>query len=386
MSSGIRILLVDDNPDDRMLAGRALQAGLTDAAIVEVTDPDSFGRVLDAGDFDVVLTDFQLKWTNGLSVLEAVRSRYTDRPVVMFTNTGSEQICAEAMRKGLHDYVLKKPGSYAKLPAAVLSAMDVVRMRRDLLAKDVELARLLESEKRARLAAEEASRMKDEFLSTLSHELRTPLNVISGWTQILQLAPPSREELEEGLAIIARSVEQQTKLIADLLDMSRIVSGKLRLQLQQVLPSEAVDAAIDSVAHAAAAKSISIEKSYDPAAGPIMADPARLQQIVWNLLSNAIRFTSNHGKIRIAVKRVGAHDEIVVSDDGEGIDPAFLPHVFDRLRPADNSITRRHGGMGVGLSMVKYLSEMHGGTVSVASEGKGHGATFVVSLPIASGQ
>lgn len=386
MSSAIRILLLDDNPDDRMLAHRALTRGLEEAVFLEVIDRDGFDQALREGAFDVVVTDFQLKWTDGLNVLDAVKAEYPDRPVIMFTNTGSEEICAEAMRKGLHDYVLKKSSSYAKLPASVLSAMDVVRLQRDLLAKDAELARVLESEKRARLAAEEASRMKDEFLSTLSHELRTPLNVISGWTQILQLGPPSPEELEEGLATIARSVEQQTKLIADLLDMSRIVSGKLRLELQPVRPSEVIEAAIESVAHAAAAKSIAIEKSYDPAAGPIMADPSRLQQIVWNLLSNAIRFTTNDGKIRIGVKRAGGRDEIIVSDDGEGIDPAFLPHVFDRLRQADSSITRRHGGMGVGLSMVKYLTEMHGGTVSVTSEGKGRGATFVVSLPVSTGR
>ncbi|HEX4793588.1 MAG TPA: ATP-binding protein [Humisphaera sp.] len=248
---------------------------------------------------------------------------------------------------------------------------------------EAEKTRLLASERIARSNAEHASRMKDEFLATLSHELRTPLNAILGWSQILQTSAREEADLERGLETIERNARAQTQLIEDLLDMSRIISGKLRLDIQRVETGDWIEAAIASVLPAAEAKGVRIEKVLDPLCGPVSGDPSRLQQVVWNLLSNAVRFTPRGGKIQVVLARVNSHIEISVADTGIGIKPEFLPFVFDRFRQADASTTRKHGGLGIGLAIVKQLVELHGGTVRANSPGEGHGATFIVSLPIA---
>ena len=251
-------------------------------------------------------------------------------------------------------------------------------------AADAEREALLASERAARTEAERSSRTKDEFLATLSHELRTPLNAIVGWSQILTSdGKPSEDDLREGLQVIERNARVQTQLIEDLLDMSRIISGKVRLDIQPVDLSAVIDAAVASVSPAAEAKGIRIQKIVEPLSGPVMGDPSRLQQVVWNLLSNAIKFTQKEGRVQIILKLVDSHLEIVVSDTGTGIRPEFLPHVFERFRQADATTTRRHGGLGLGLAIVKHLTEMHGGEVRVASPGENRGATFTVYLPLA---
>ncbi|HSH38106.1 MAG TPA: PAS domain S-box protein, partial [Chthoniobacterales bacterium] len=222
---------------------------------------------------------------------------------------------------------------------------------------DVEREALLASERAARSEAERVSRTKDEFLATLSHELRTPLNAIVGWSQILRGGAANPEDLSEGLQVIERNARVQAQLIEDLLDMSRIISGKVRLNVQPVDLSDVIDAAVASVAPAAEAKAIRIQKIVEPLAGPVMGDPSRLQQVVWNLLSNAIKFTPKEGRVQIILKLVNSHLEIVVSDTGAGIKPEFLPHVFERFRQADATTTRRFGGLGLGLAIVKHLSE-----------------------------
>ena len=241
---------------------------------------------------------------------------------------------------------------------------------------------LLESERAARTAAERMSELKDEFLATLSHELRTPLNAILGWSQVLRSRPRNTDDYQKGLETIERNARAQTHLIEDLLDMSRITSGKLRLDIQPVQPVSVVEAAVETVAHAADAKGIRIERILDPAAGPISGDPGRLQQITWNLLSNAIKFTPRGGKIHVVLARVNSHIEMTVADTGIGISPEFLPHLFERFRQGDASTTRQYGGLGLGLSIVKNLVELHGGTVSVASLGDGRGTTVTVQLPL----
>ncbi|HEV7300100.1 MAG TPA: PAS domain S-box protein [Tepidisphaeraceae bacterium] len=241
---------------------------------------------------------------------------------------------------------------------------------------------LLESERSARTEAERASRMKDEFLATLSHELRTPLNAILGWSQILRMSNRDEGELEEGLQTIERNARAQTQIIEDLLDMSRIISGKVRLDVQPVDLTAVVSAAIDTVRPAAAAKRVQVQSVLDPLTHPVSADPNRLQQVFWNLLSNAVKFTPSGGRVQVSVHRVNSHIEVSVTDTGEGINPQFLPHVFDRFRQADASTTRRHGGLGLGLSIVKQLTELHGGSVRVTSRGAGTGATFIVALPL----
>ncbi|MBA3315602.1 MAG: PAS domain S-box protein [Planctomycetaceae bacterium] len=262
-------------------------------------------------------------------------------------------------------------------------AIDNARLYEGATRAAEERKKLLEAERAARAEAERAGLMKDEFLAMLSHELRTPLSAILGWSQILQMEGYTPEDLKEGLETIARNGRAQTRLIDDLLDMNRIVSGKVRLDVQPIDLSALVDAAVDSVRHSAEAKSIRLRKIIDPHAGPVSGDPARLQQVVWNLLTNAMKFTPKGGRVDVVVERVNSHVEITVSDSGEGISPDFLPYVFERFRQADSSLTRKHGGLGLGLSIVKQLVELHGGAVSVKSPGEGQGATFTVSLPLA---
>ncbi|MCP9495855.1 MAG: PAS domain-containing protein [Pyrinomonadaceae bacterium MAG19_C2-C3] len=234
----------------------------------------------------------------------------------------------------------------------------------------------------ARKEAEEANRLKDEFLATLSHELRTPLTSILGWSRMLRSGSLKEDAAQRALEIIERNAQSQNNLIGDILDVSRIITGKLRLDVRPVELSSVIEAAADSVRPAAEAKSVRLQILLDPEAGMVSGDANRLQQVVWNLLTNAVKFTPKGGRVQVRLERVNSHVEITVADTGKGIEPEFLPHVFDRFRQADQTTTRTHGGLGLGLSIVRQLVELHGGTVHVESEGIGHGATFVVQLPL----
>jgi signal transduction histidine kinase/CheY-like chemotaxis protein len=240
---------------------------------------------------------------------------------------------------------------------------------------------LLQSEREARTAAEHAGRMKDEFLATLSHELRTPLNAILGYSQLLGMASLDEAEREDARDAIERNAWLQSKLIEDLLDMNRIVSGKIRLDLRPIDPADALDEAIEAATPAARNKGVALIQEFEHGGAKIMADHVRLQQIVWNLLSNAVKFTPAGGAVRVSLARGESDVTISVADTGQGISAHFLPHVFDRFRQADGSSTRRHGGLGLGLSIVWNLVELHGGRVTAESEGEGRGATFRVRLP-----
>jgi PAS domain S-box-containing protein len=244
--------------------------------------------------------------------------------------------------------------------------------------------RLLTSERAARAEAERTGRMKDEFLATLSHELRTPLSAILGWSQLLQRTEMNSEEAREGLATIERNARAQAQLIEDLLDMSRIISGKIRLDVQPADLTAVIKSAISTVKHSAAAKQIEVTCQLDAQTGPIVCDPNRIQQVVWNLLSNSIKFTPPHGEVAVLLRRASSHVEISVRDSGAGIPPEFLPHVFERFRQADATTTRRHGGLGLGLAIVKNLVELHGGSAGVWSAGEGQGSTFKILLPFSS--
>jgi PAS domain S-box-containing protein len=269
------------------------------------------------------------------------------------------------------------------IAAQAAVAIDNARLYEDVKAAAAEREQLLEAERAARSEAERVSLLKDEFLATLSHELRTPLNAILGWSQLLISPGADSDELPEGLEAIARNARAQAQLIEDLLDMSRIISGKVRLDVQLVDPALVVDGAVESVRPSAEAKGIRLRKLLDPRAGPVSGDPNRLQQVIWNLLTNAIKFTPKGGRIDVQLQRVNSHLEIVVRDSGMGIPVDFLPHVFERFRQADASTTRTHGGLGIGLSIVKHLIELHGGTVSATSAGEGTGSTFMINLPLA---
>jgi len=244
---------------------------------------------------------------------------------------------------------------------------------------------LLQAERGARMEAQRATRMKDEFLATLSHELRTPLSAILGWTQVLRRAGSSGKpvDLERAVDVIERNARAQVKLIDDLLDLSRIMAGKIRLDAQPIPLLDVVQAAVDSARPAAEAKNLRLAARLDPAASTVLGDSGRLQQVVWNLLTNAIKFTPDGGQVQIDVQRVGSRVELTVSDTGIGIPANFLPQVFDRFSQNDSSTTRAFGGLGLGLAICRQLVELHGGTIRAASAGEGQGASFVVDLPMA---
>jgi PAS domain S-box-containing protein len=248
----------------------------------------------------------------------------------------------------------------------------------------MEREQLLESERSARSEAERLGHMKDEFLATLSHELRTPLNAIQGWATLLKQSNLDAADRQPGLEAIERNARAQAQIINDLLDMNRILAGKFHLEVQSVHLNDVINAAIEAVRPSAQAKRLRIRTILDSVIGTTRGDPNRLQQVMWNLLANAVKFTPAGGFIQVILERVNSHVEIMVQDNGVGISPEFLPYVFDRFRQADASTSRRHGGLGLGLSIVRNLVELHGGAVRVQSPGENQGATFIVSLPIVS--
>ncbi|HKQ29602.1 MAG TPA: PAS domain S-box protein [Burkholderiales bacterium] len=252
-----------------------------------------------------------------------------------------------------------------------------------LEASGAERDAMLEAERGARMLAQRTARMKDEFLATLSHELRTPLNAILGWTQLLRTrGNPEAAEFQRGMEVIERNARAQVALIDDLLDLSRIMSGRFRLDVQQVVLLDIVKGALDSIEPAAQSKGVRLESILDPQSVIVSGDPGRLQQVFWNLLSNAIKFTPKGGKVQVLLQRVNSHIEFSVSDTGIGIPADFLPHVFERFTQKDSSTHREYGGLGLGLAISKQLVDLHGGSIQAKSMGEGQGATFVVTLPL----
>ncbi len=261
----------------------------------------------------------------------------------------------------------------------------------------IDNARLYDAAQRARAEAEhvaaererlyheaqEASRLKDEFLATVSHELRTPLTAILGWAHMLRTGQHNDDSVLKGLETIERNARAQSQLIDDLLDVSRIITGKLRIDVRPVDPNSFIESAIESVRPAAEAKGVRVQRVMDTGVVTVSGDPVRLQQVIWNLVSNAIKFTPKGGRVQVRLERVNSHIEIAVSDTGLGISSEFLPYVFDRFRQADQRTTRQHGGLGLGLAIVRHLVELHGGTVRAESPGAGQGSTFTVLLPVA---
>jgi PAS domain S-box-containing protein len=264
----------------------------------------------------------------------------------------------------------------------VVGASKVARDITERKQAEAALKEAVEELEAARSQAERANRMKDEFLATLSHELRTPLNAVLGWAHILLTGKPQGDELKQGLDAIERNARTQAQIIEDLLDMSRIISGKIRLDVEQIDLPAVLNDSIDTVRATAEAKGIRLHTLVDPRAGPISGDPDRLLQVFWNLLNNAIKFTPKGGQVEVLLERVNSHVEVSVIDTGEGIAPEFLPYVFDRFQQGDASTTRRHGGLGLGLAIVKQLVELHGGYVRVKSGGIGKGTSFTVHLPL----
>ncbi len=275
-------------------------------------------------------------------------------------------------------------GALALLPSGPVLEVDDLRFVEEVarnLAVALDNAHLFGAAQRERERAEEASRTKDEFLAVVSHELRTPLNAMLGWATMLRSGALDEKTRTKAMEIIERNARVQAQLVDDILDLSRIVTGKLRMRVELVSLADVVRAAVDAVRPAAEAKGVLLEIETIRDVGPFHGDPDRLQQVVWNLVSNAVKFTSSGGHARVRVRRANAEVILEVEDSGRGIPASFLPYVFDRFRQAEGGTTRRHGGLGLGLAIVRHIVELHGGSVEVASEGEGRGATFVVRLP-----
>jgi PAS domain S-box-containing protein len=287
---------------------------------------------------------------------------------------------------------LRKNGSLVEISLTVSPIRDksgniigASKIARDISERkrtEEKIARLLTEEQSAREVAQNATRAKDQFIALVSHELRSPLNAILGWNRLLRAKRGGDHEIVKVTETIERNGHAQLQLIEDLLDTARIISGKMKLEFEPVEPVAIISEALDTVRPSADSKGVIVLTDLDPDAGQITGDPGRLRQVVWNLLSNAVKFTPGGGRIRIELRRGGAGVQIVVSDTGRGISPDLLPYVFDRFKQADSETSRRHGGLGLGLALVKHLVELHGGTVIVESPGVGQGATFIVNLPL----
>jgi signal transduction histidine kinase len=374
-----RILLADDNADMRDYVRRLLSPKFD---VVAVADGETAAGLARSEEFDLVLSDVMMPKLDGFGLLKSLRAddKTSTMPVILLSARAGEEARVEGMGAGADDYLVK-PFSARELLARVEAHLNLQRLRRESEAAVLEL---MAREKEARASAEIANRIKDDFLAILSHELRTPLNAIVGWTHLLKSGKLSERDRERGIDVIDRNAAAQRAIIDELLDISRIVTGKLKLDPRPVELSTVIDGAIDAVRPAAEAKNIQIATTIERNAGLVMGEAVRLQQIIWNLLSNAVKFTPNHGRVEVELKSAGTKLKLIIRDTGEGIDQEFLPHIFERFRQADTSSKRVHGGLGLGLSIVRSLVNMHGGEVQAASNGKGKGARFTVTLPVLS--
>ena len=422
------ILLVDDRPENLM----ALEAILSSLGqnLVKANSGREALRALLNQEFALVLLDVQMPDMDGFEIAAIIRERQRlqHTPIIFLTAINKdEKHIFKGYSLGAVDYVCKpfdpevlktkvkvfieqfKRTAEAKNQANQLrqsnQELDVLnetlerRVRErtaQLEAINAELSteiaerkriegereEILIREQQARLQAERANRVKDEFLATLSHELRTPLSSILGWTRLLGGGKLDGETSTRAIETIERNARAQAQLINDLLDVSRIVAGKLQFDIRPVDLTKVISAAIDAVSPAAHAKEISLDFSHDNRYTSVLGDADRLQQVVWNLISNAVKFTPSKGLVLIKLKEDDGQAIIEVTDTGQGIDPEFLPFVFERFRQADGSSTRKHGGLGLGLAIVRHLVEMHGGSVTVSSEGTGKGSTFTISMPL----
>ena len=416
----VQILIVDDHRDN-LLALEALLLPLGHR-ILQAESGCAALKVLLQEEVALMLLDVTMPDVDGYGVAELIRGRPANRdtPIIFITaNPTSASAAFKGYSVGAVDYIFKPLSTdvliskvnifvdlYRRSRALRGQAEDLrrahdaldlrVRERTEQLARtnqrlkaviaqrrraEAERAELLRREQSARREAERVNRMKDEFLATLSHELRTPLNAILGWAQLLETGQLDPERLQRAVGVIKNNAFAQKQLIEDILDVSRIVNGKMVLNLSSVDIRKVIASAFDALRPAAEAKRITITTDT-PALPETCGDRDRLQQIVWNLLSNAIKFTERDGLVDVRVQHLGSDLRIVVSDNGRGIAPAFLPHIFDRFSQADSSMTRTHGGLGLGMAIVRHLVELHGGTVHAESEGEHRGATFAVTLPI----
>jgi signal transduction histidine kinase len=380
-----RVILADDNADMRDYVARLLSErfrvesvadGLTALAAARRDKPD------------LILSDIMMTGLDGFGLLHAVRSDPELRtiPVILLSARAGEEARVEGIAAGADDYLVK-PFSARELMARAETHLAMATMRREsevtIRGLKEELHLQLDSARKARVAAETANRLKDEFLATVSHELRTPLNAILGWTRLLRGGKLDEDKKDQALEIVERNAVSQQQIIEDILDVSRIITGKLRMEVAPVELAAVIEAAIDSIEPSAEAKGVRLQPVISSGSNLVLGDANRLQQIVWNLLSNAVKFTPRGGRVQITLERVNSQAEITVSDTGQGISKDFLPYAFERFLQADSSSSRQYGGLGLGLAIVRHLTELNGGTVTASSPGENQGATFTVRLPLA---
>ncbi|MBK9154639.1 MAG: response regulator [Chloracidobacterium sp.] len=370
-----RVLMVEDDEDDYVLA-----RGLFDEISrgrYEITWVRTFDEAVDragCGEFDVCLIDYRLGEKNGLDLIGELRSAGYSCPMIILTGQGDREIDEMALRAGAADYLVKGRLQAPDLERSIRYAIQHRRAEEERLQYSRELE--------ARRIAEEANRAKDEFLAVLSHELRTPLNVMLGWARLLRSIRNNDEVFEKAVDAIERSAVMQTKFVEDLLDVTRIVNGTLRLSKVPVGFAEVVKPPIDAIRPTADERSITIDSRISQEPAKVFVDPIRIQQVLNNLLANALKFTPDGGSITVELAVDNGFGHVTVRDSGEGIGPDFLPHVFDRYKQAHTDTTNRKGGLGLGLAIVQSIVEMHGGSVRAESEGIGKGAAFTFSIPL----
>jgi signal transduction histidine kinase/ActR/RegA family two-component response regulator len=373
-----RVLVLAPVGIDAKLMQRAiLDAGLEAETC---TDVACLCAALLRGAGAAVFTEEALTEEGVRTLLEALGQQpaWSDLPLVVCTFPGALGRASSGRLRAIID---RGNVSLVERPMRARTLVSAMRAALNARGRQYELRDLIEQREELLRAAETASRLKDEFLATVSHELRTPLTAMLGWAEMLRTGRLSEAKQRQALATIERNARAQVQLVEDLLDVSRIVSGRLRLEMGAVLPWQFIEPAAESVRVAADAKEVALELDLDPTIGPVVGDAARLQQVAWNLLTNAVKFTPRGGRVKVTSRRVGPHVELRFCDTGRGVSPEFLPYMFDRFRQADGSSTRAQGGLGLGLAIVKHLVELHGGTIEARSDGEGCGSEFIVRLP-----
>ncbi|HJP94336.1 MAG TPA: response regulator [Pyrinomonadaceae bacterium] len=386
-----RLLVVDDEESLRITTAAIFEK---EGYIVDTaaTGDEAIER-LTASDYDLVLTDLHMEGGDGLSVLSQIRRHSPLTISVVLTGFASVESAIAALQEGAYDYLVK-PCDIESMKHTIRRGVEHRRLmlaeqkaRADLEQLNLDLEQRIEERtaelKRLNGELAEANRAKDVFLATLSHELRTPLTPVVGWIKLLRSGTLDDKSVAQALDAIERNAWLQSRLIDDLLDTSRIATGKLHFEPKPTDLNVAVKAAVDTVRTSAASRSIELTTSLSPSSLIVMGEPVRLQQIAWNIVSNAIKFTDPAGKVKVTTGRNGTQAYLEVADTGVGIEPEFLPHVFDRFRQADGSTSRRHGGLGLGLAIADALTKMHGGTLEARSEGVGHGSSFTLRLNLA---
>jgi len=375
-SSPINVLLVEDDDDDFVLV-KDLFSGIGNDRykLTRVASYEEAIALSSSSGFDICLLDYRLGAHDGLELMQYLVGRGFECPMILLTGQTDEELDRRAMKAGAADYLVKGQIYPHSLERSIRYSIQQKQLAEELIRNAREQA--------AREQAESANQAKDDFLAVLSHELRTPLNAMLGWVRLLKTNRESDEIFDKAVDAIERSAVTQTKFVEDLLDITRIVNGTVRLTKRSFVLNQLTQIAADTIRPTAEAKSISL--TYDPTEEELAVhgDSERIHQIVNNLLSNAVKFTPEGGTIRLKLEKVDGSARISVSDTGQGISEEFLPRVFERYKQANNSTTNRKGGLGLGLAIVKHLVELHGGAISVASDGEGLGSTFTVTIPLA---